>query len=135
MMNRSWNARALRAWACVFATSALGACSAKPSADSDAGPLAPVCPMAVPSNCPSPPPTWTTDIQTIIEARCYPCHGPGGVEQSAQDFTSYQGTTVVSATIDFEVFHCLMPPPDAGAATPAEQLTILTWILCGTPND
>ncbi len=124
-----------RAWATAVAASAAFSCS--PPAPSSGGPpaAAVTCPMVFPSACPSPSPSWVADVQPIVEERCYPCHGPGGVEQSVLDFTNYQGFNMAKTTVDVEIYHCAMPPPDAGAATPEEQLTVLTWIVCGAPNN
>ena len=45
----------------------------------------------VAATCPSPPPSYKADVQSIIQSRCYACHGPGGVEVSRIDLTTYQG--------------------------------------------
>src|SRR5579884_1553715 len=91
----------------------------------DGGPGA--CAVDQPSACPS----WTNDVQPIIQARCAGCHGAGGVAQKIQDFSTYQGVSHASASIAIQVETCTMPPADAGQPTPIERGTLVKWTNCG----
>jgi hypothetical protein len=106
------------------------ACSGPPT-----GPDAASCPAETPSSCPSPAPRWSTDIQPLIARRCFPCHGPGGIEQPRYDYTTYQGVYVNRLDIQSRVNVCAMPPPDAGAPSAEERHRLLSWIICNAPNN
>jgi hypothetical protein len=96
------------------------------------------CPTDVPTACPSPPPSWTTDVQPIVSARCAlggQCHGAGGAEEASYDFTSYAGVKKNFLTMETEVASCQMPPSDAVAPTDAEWLTLLQWFQCDAPDN
>src|SRR5579859_4182617 len=58
------------------------ACSNSPQ------PAASNCPT-VSSDCPSPPPSWSKDVQPLIQQYCVMCHQPGGIGESLADLTSY----------------------------------------------
>jgi|SRR5579884_1438316 len=117
----------VRAALAAAASCAVLACGDGASAAADAG----TCVVDEPDGCPS----WTKDVQPIIEARCYGCHGPGGIEQSYRDFTTYQGVSGAGTTLATDVLSCKMPPPDAGQPTPRERGALVTWIECGAPKD
>ena len=132
IMHRSFAYRLL--WAHALAAAALGvvlaACSGGSSGTSPGGFS---CPNVSDLTCPSPPPSFKTDVQPIIETRCYPCHGPGGIEVGTINLTSYHG--VVSNDVVGIVGQCMMPPPDAGQLTMAERDTLFEWIACSEPNN
>ncbi|HEX4459884.1 MAG TPA: hypothetical protein VIA18_18030, partial [Polyangia bacterium] len=37
------------------------------------------CPHDLPAACPSPAPSWDGGVEAIIDAKCVPCHQPGGL--------------------------------------------------------
>jgi hypothetical protein len=80
-------------------------------------------------------PSWSSDVEPIIVARCNACHGDGGIEQPVYDYTTYQGVYKSRAAILSAVALCVMPPPDAAAPTPGERATLLTWLTCNAPNN
>ena len=90
--------------------------------------------MDFPMSCPSPPPSWKTDVQPIINSRCVPCHSPTGVEY-VLNYTTYQGVAAEKGTMTSQVLHCQMPLATAPQLTEAERQTLLTWFLCGYPNN
>jgi cytochrome c553 len=110
--------------ACVIVAGGALACG--PSASEKPADVA-LCPMMIPTSCPSPQPSFATDVEPIVAKRCYPCHGPGGVEQATDDFSTYQGLSLAKTEVELTVYGCIMPPSDAGAATAAERLAILSW--------
>ena len=103
------------------------------------------CPSDLPSSCPMPVPSYTTDIVPIIQGYCYPCHGPGGIEQAQFDYTSYMGVYRSKSSILDQVYSCQMPPLngvdsgiDAGPATAlpeSTRVTLLSWLVCGAPEN
>lgn len=74
-------------------------------------------------------------VQPIIAERCNACHGVGGVEQAAFDFSTYEGVRKAFGSVLNNVYGCLMPPPDAGALTPGERQALLAWLVCSAPNN
>ncbi len=80
-------------------------------------------------------PSWNTDVEPIVVARCNACHGEGGVEQPVRDYTTYQGVYKTRSAILSAVSMCVMPPPDAAAPTPHERATLLSWLVCNAPNN
>jgi hypothetical protein len=116
--------------ASVTLSVAFAGCSA-----ASADPAAPSCPT-MPTSCPSPPPSWKTDVDPLIEKYCFGCHGPGGVETSKENFTTYQGVATKHIDVAFQLGDCAMPLADAGQPTDAERATIFVWAsFCGAPNN
>lgn len=93
------------------------------------------CPADLPASCPAKVPSWANDVQPIIDRRCNPCHGGGGIAPPTFNFATYQGVSNNSGSILTQVYACRMPPPDAGAPTLAEREALLGWLVCGAPNN
>jgi hypothetical protein len=102
---------------------------------SDDGSAAPSCPSVGSLSCPSTPPSFASEIEPLVEERCYGCHGPGGVEVASINLTSYGQIAKQSGTIAVEIQSCMMPQPDAGPLTIDQLKTFLEWIECGSPNN
>jgi hypothetical protein len=105
------------------------------SGPSDAGPGETSCPFDLPANCPVPPPSWSSQVQPLINQNCNPCHGEGGVEQRLFDFTTYGNVVNNRGSILTQVFACKMPPPDAAAPSQQERDALLGWLVCNAPNN
>ena len=97
----------------------------------------PSCPtLVIPDACPSSPPSWKGEVQPLVAKYCYGCHGMGGVGQSKEDFSTYQGVKKAGPTIASQVQQCLMPRPGAAQPTESERETLITWALvCRAPNN
>jgi uncharacterized membrane protein len=102
------------------------------------GESSPQCP-GVSMDCPSPQPSWATEVQPLIQARCYMCHSEGGIEWPKWDLSSYSSASMNRMEVLTQVFHCWMPPGDASPPVPlltnAERQTIVQWIACGAPDN
>ena len=110
------------------------ACSGGGSGAND--PAQASCPNTGDLTCPSPPPSYKADIQPIIEKHCYGCHGPGGVEVSSINLTTYAEVARRRSDIGFQITHCRMPQPDAGPLTLDEMKTFAEWLgPCSAPNN
>jgi hypothetical protein len=98
---------------------------------------APSCPtLVIPDACPSSPPSWKAEVQPLVAKYCYVCHGHGGIGQSKEDFSTYQGVKKAGPTIAFQVQQCLMPQPGAAQPTASERETLITWALvCRAPDN
>jgi hypothetical protein len=117
------------AWASAVAASLfVGGCS------SDA-PGASCKPEGLPASCPMPIPSWSNEVSQIFMTGCAPCHLPGGVEDSAEDFSTYAGVLRVAGTVEGQISSCAMPPDDAGALSAADRTALLAWFACSAPNN
>jgi hypothetical protein len=107
--------------------------SSSQDAAADAG--GPACAYDLPDGCPSPPPSWSNEVQPIVDRTCNPCHGDGGVQQHILDFTTYSGVNRNRGSILTQVYSCKMPPLDAAAPLPQERQALLGWLVCNAPNN
>jgi len=92
------------------------------------------CPNDLPQSCPTPMPSYKTDVQPIIQNHCLKCHSPGGQEASI-DFTTYDHVRTQRGPILTQFYSCRMPPEGEPRPTEQERLTFLTWLQCGSPNN
>lgn len=124
--------RLLLAHAAAFAAVGfMAACGGGSSDDSTQA----SCPKVGSVTCPTPQPSFKTDIQPLIEKRCYPCHGPGGIEVSQHNFTNYNDISADIGDIATQIGTCMMPEPDAAPLTAEELTEFLQWIECNSPNN
>lgn len=84
--------------------------------------------------CPSTAPSFSADVLPILESRCAPCHGPGGVE-AGRPLVDYASVHASRTSVLTQVFYCKMPPAGASPLTADEKLTILSWLACEAPNN
>jgi hypothetical protein len=103
--------------------------------DPDGGAVA-ACPALPPDiSCPSRPPSFAADVLPILNQRCNNCHDPNLVNgpwplQDYYDVSAWQGQ------IAADLVNCTMPPPDGGTTLPEpEREQLITWIVCGAPNN
>jgi hypothetical protein len=99
-----------------------GACSS--------GPESGTCTNMFPSSCTVTPPSFATDVASVIHARCTPCHGPG---QQVPTLDTYANVTIpkTESRIIFVYQMCSMPPKPNAPLTTAEWETITSWLKCG----
>jgi hypothetical protein len=122
----------------LAATVWAAACSSGSSSSGSSDDGYATCPTDAPMTCPATVPSWSTDVQPIIDKTCAlggQCHGVGGAEESQYNYTSYAGVKENYVTMWTELEGCKMPPSDAVAPTDAEWLTMITWFVCGAPDN
>jgi len=114
------------------------ACSDSPSSP---GPAA-VCPnLDFPSACPSPPPSWKTDVQPLFETYCESCHDTGGVAAGQVPLATYQDVVNNRTRAWEQIANCSMPNTDAASPATAfpsadDRQTMVTWLdICGAPDN
>ena len=122
------------------ATLTVTACSSSPPATSeDAGVAdstgAPACPADLPSTCPTPAPTWSGQVQGIVNTRCGKCHGDGGTQASDIFLGSYGAVYSERGSALSQVYGCRMPPATEPQPTLAEREALLGWFVCGAQNN
>jgi hypothetical protein len=131
-MNRRFS-RCVIACCVASAWIALLACSGT-SAPTDPSPVCPNLPL--PDACPSPAPSWKTDVQPLFAKYCDVCHTNGGPGQVTRNFSAFQVIENDHGTIGTWVAQCKMPMPGSPQPTLAERLTLVTWALtCQAPDN
>jgi hypothetical protein len=117
---------------------ALGALATVAACSNSPQPAESNCPT-VSSDCPTPPPSWSKDVEPLIQSYCVMCHEPGGTGESLADLTTYTNVVRVRAEITYQVSTCQMPNQDASPPPPqlttAQRETIVSWIGCKAPNN
>ena len=116
----------------VFLNPAAG-CGGGSSADPDG---AAGCPNDLPT-CPDPSaaPSYQTEVAPIIETSCLACHGPGGAEQGSHDLSIYDSLYPQRTDVLTQVYNCRMPPGGVAPLSADDRQTLLTWLVCGAPNN
>ena len=92
------------------------------------------CPNDLPASCPTPAPTWSTDVATVIAARCAVCHAPGGAAAD-KPLTDHADVFARRSAVLNQIHACKMPPEGASPLTAAERVAIEGWLVCGAPDD
>jgi hypothetical protein len=115
------------------------------SGGEDGGSDAGGCPVLNPA-CPTPPPSYASQVAPIIKQACLPCHTPGQQPYAAPfALNTWQGVSGLHGTVVEQLYICAMPNGDGGPAfvldggpvllSNADKLTVMDWCLCGAPNN
>ncbi len=92
------------------------------------------CPNDLPASCPATVPSYQSTVAPIINLRCVTCHSPGGQEASRPLQTYAEVYSERSAVLN-QVYACNMPPGSAAKPTEQERQALLTWLVCGAPQN
>jgi hypothetical protein len=84
--------------------------------------------------CPSPAPSYVTDVAPLLFGFCGACHTEGGVE-AFRSYDTYDQVKLQVTHIQFQVYSCMMPPAAQPQPTFDQRLLILDWIRCGSPDN
>jgi hypothetical protein len=99
----------------------------------DASPPSGGCGAEAPAKCPSPIPSYATDIVPIFDEKCNNCHVGG---TGPWPLTDYESVHDWKVQILQDIESCTMPPLDGGTTLSAEEReTVLGWLVCGAPNN
>lgn len=91
------------------------------------------CPADVPDGCPSPAPSYTTDVVPVLDAKCNGCHTGG---EGPWPLTNHDDVVHWRYQVLREVVQCTMPPPlSKPELTEAERAMIVDWLMCGAPEN
>jgi hypothetical protein len=107
----------------------------------DAGGPGPCPNLQFPSACPSPPPSWKTDVEPLFVEYCETCHGIAGVAAAQVPLGSYQDVHANRTRSWVAISNCSMPNTDAALPaasfpTPTQRQTMVTWLdICNAPNN
>ncbi|MEI9939527.1 MAG: hypothetical protein WDO69_20090 [Pseudomonadota bacterium] len=91
------------------------------------------CPAPEQRDCPADALTFDSGIADLVHTRCYPCHAPGGEEQSRL-LTDYVHVSRESMSIRSQLATCSMPPAGAPPLSSEERQQIFDWLACRTPE-
>jgi hypothetical protein len=95
------------------------------------------CPADEPSACPTTGvPSYATDIAPLIATYCATaaCHTPTG-SAADQPMSTYNDLAHRLGEAHSQLYQCRMPLPPAPDPTLEERVTLLTWFVCGGPNN
>lgn len=124
----------------VLLLAGIQACSAS-SAPATSPPGLDCSSLVVPQTCPSPPPSWKSDVAPLLEAYCLQCHGAGAIASARFPLSTYADVKQHATQSWEQVYTCLMPngdasPPPLAYPTLAQRQTLVTWAsVCGAPNN
>jgi len=94
------------------------------------------CPDAGYPSCPTPPPSWKTQVQAIVDTSCSPCHFNGGSGTgNGYDYSTPQGLRHGLTTALTDVHSCKMPLSGSPPLSMADWETLLEWLGCGAPDN
>lgn len=92
------------------------------------------CPNDLPQSCPSPAPSYQTDIMPLIKRVCTECHSATGIVPN-RPLDTYSAVYSQRQAVLTQVYACRMPPPGATQLTTTERQQLLTWLICQAPNN
>jgi hypothetical protein len=93
----------------------------------------PSCSPGAPDACPSPMPSYATDVVPILEATCNGCHTGG---DGPWPLTNHADVLHWRAQVLAELAGCTMPPPTGTPQlTARERETLIDWLVCGAPEN
>lgn len=86
-------------------------------------------------NCGDTPPTYTSEIKAIIDAKCANCHKTGGVAESSGVYTTYNDLKPNLAQSWTEIDAGRMPQAGFPQLTDAEKAAYECWKNAGFPEN
>jgi hypothetical protein len=92
------------------------------------------CPADLPATCPTPAPSYANDVAPLITKYCQVpgCHVPTG--SGVGVLSPYSNLYALRVDAEGYIYDCMMPlmPPKP---TTDERITLLSWFVCGAPNN
>jgi hypothetical protein len=87
-----------------------------------------------PESCPAEVPHYNPDVAAVIQASCTACHSPGG-SGASWPLTNYDELYAIRFSVQGQIASCKMPPVGWPPMDPADRDMVLTWLVCGAPNN
>jgi mono/diheme cytochrome c family protein len=118
----------MKRWIAILGfAAALGACNGSTATDAS-------CAVSTPATCPTTQPSYAADVAPVLETYCVSCHQAGGSE-AGKPLDTYRSAVSLGSSVENVVAGCTMPPSSDAQPTAAQREAVLTWILCGAPNN
>ena len=93
------------------------------------------CPADAPDSCPATVPSYATTVAPLIQTYCTnECHNPTG-SAADQPLSTYPNLSKRASDAFDQLYQCKMPMDPAPDPTLDERVTLLTWFVCGAPNN
>jgi hypothetical protein len=92
-----------------------------------------LCPDDLPASCPSPIPSYKTEIAPILANYCVTCHSPTGC-CGYSELTYAEVANQASSILD-QVYGCTMPPATSHMLSLDQRQALLGWLVCNAPNN
>ncbi len=89
---------------------------------------------APPAACPTPVPSYSATVASVIQSHCAVCHTAGGAA-SNYPLTNYDQIQSLGLEMQGQLAACAMPPAGATQLTSADRAALLAWLVCGTPQN
>jgi hypothetical protein len=128
-------ARAARSTAPLWLAAALatgGAIACGTSSSDGAGGSGSAC-VSAPACPDGGPPSYKTEIASILQQDCIPCHSPTGV--AGFYMTTYAEVHGEFGSMLSEMTVCQMPPLNGPIMTDAQRIALTAWLRCGAPDN
>ena len=90
----------------------------------------PPSPASVPANAPH----YTPDVAIAIQANCTLCHTKGG-SGASWPLTTYDEIYTLRFDVQSQIDACKMTPLGWPPMDPATRDMVLSWLVCGAPNN
>ena len=103
-------------------------------------PAGAACPSIGPTTCPEDGgaiPSYDAQVAGIVESYCTPCHAPGGAEDSLLlvDYSGERGLKANYLEALGQVQACTMPNPPSAPLPDNDKVALVTWLVCGAPDN
>jgi uncharacterized membrane protein len=93
-----------------------------------------ICPADLPATCPAVIPSYQNTVAPILASRCTLCHSTDA-SQSGHSFATYPLVYASRSAVLNQIYACNMPPSGAAQLTLAERVSVLNWLVCGSPDN
>jgi hypothetical protein len=92
------------------------------------------CPQDLPASCPTLAPSYRQVVAAVIARECTGCHAPDAL-QSDRDLSTYAGLYANRGAVLDQVYACNMPPAGSPSLDTTDRVLLLTWLVCGSPDN
>ena len=121
---------ALAVVATALALSGCGSANAPASAPAAVQPTAEAARSCAPGD-----PSYTAQVQPLVERYCSSCHSPGGDAGEEHDFTHFETLHAQRRLVSARLRYHSMPPRTSPQPQLAESALIAHWADCGAARD
>ena len=85
--------------------------------------------------CPSPPPSYRSEVLPVLREKCFSCHAGSGDEAEDYDLSAFKNVHAQRLAIFGKVRARAMPPAGQEPLTDTERRKLLAWLSCQAPDN